>query len=76
MASQDEDHKTGDDKQGQCPLEVQDARCQEVGSICCEEKGKSGGQEGRASMQNEAIPLCSWESLNPFWFSCCPQSLP
>lgn len=46
MASQDEDDKAGDDKQGLCPPEVQDASCQEVGSIRCEEKAKGGSQEG------------------------------
>lgn len=42
MANQDEDHKTGDDEQGQRPLEVQDASCQEVGSVSCEEKVRVG----------------------------------
>lgn len=61
MASQDEDDKAGDDKQGLCPPEVQDASCQEVGSIRCEEKAKGGSQEGCASTGKEAIPLCSGE---------------
>lgn len=31
--NQDQKHQTSEDEQGQCPVEIQDASCQEVGSI-------------------------------------------
>ena len=35
VGQEDEDH-TGEDEQCQGPLEIQDAGCQQEGSICCE----------------------------------------
>lgn len=31
--NQDQKHQTGEDEQGQCSMEIQDASCQEVGSV-------------------------------------------